>query len=372
MSIDTSRNWPNITCGVRPSGAPAPCPSPEGSNAFLQHYLYDALLDSGWSVAGGSFSGAKSDWVGTTLMDPSEAFFEDLLVEQLDRRMGTLVPSAQGIAIDRFDYSAYFSYKRDDGMSWVPQADGSWGPAQSLLNSHVHTYTRLAAALRAASPTKLMLGNCNTLCRIDLGGIFDGGFSEGAALNAVAWLGLRRPTTLWTYSLDGQSEAALDAFFQQHAVMRAFPMAPMPGNDHSINPGDPVVQQAYFDYAPVFRALRGAEWVLDAIRPVSALPAVAGQVVNVFRSLGTSADPVSPGQLLAVVVLGGNSSSTNITISGPTLFGDSTAVDAFSLVPGAAQAWVPLGRLGVSGSVVLAAAVPMAGTKRKWSGNDST
>ena len=90
-----------MTCGVRPSGAPAPCPTPDGSNSFLQHYLSDALLDDGWSVAGGPFSGAKGDWVGTTLMDPSEPFFEDLLVEQLERRMGSLVPSAQGIAIDR-------------------------------------------------------------------------------------------------------------------------------------------------------------------------------------------------------------------------------------------------------------------------------
>lgn len=101
MSIDTSQNWPNVTCGVRPSGAPAPCPTPDGSNSFLQHFLSDALLDDGWSVAGGPFSGAKGDWVGTTLMDPSEPFFEDLLIEQLERRMGSLVPSAQGIAIDR-------------------------------------------------------------------------------------------------------------------------------------------------------------------------------------------------------------------------------------------------------------------------------
>jgi hypothetical protein len=108
VSIDTTRSWPNVTCGVRPSGAPAPCPMPEGSNAYLQHFLSDALLDSGWSVAHGVFDRAFSDWVGTTDMDPSEPFFEDLLIEQLERRMGPLVPSAQGIAVDRFDYSAFF------------------------------------------------------------------------------------------------------------------------------------------------------------------------------------------------------------------------------------------------------------------------
>ena len=202
VSIDTSRSWSNTTCGERPGGGAAPCPTPDGSNSYLQHFLADALLDSAWRVCCGVSTGAIGDWVGTTLMDPSEPFFSDLLIEQLERRMGSLVPSAQGIAIDRFDYTAYYSYKRDDGVSWVPQRDGTWGPAQSLVNSHVQTYSRMAAVMRAAGPTKVMLGNCNTLCRIDVAGVFDGGFSEGAAVNAVAWLGLRRPAILWTYSLD--------------------------------------------------------------------------------------------------------------------------------------------------------------------------
>jgi hypothetical protein len=361
VNIDTSRSWPNETCGTRPSGAPAPCPTPDGSNAFLQHYLSDSLLDNAWRVCCGASRGAIGDWVGTTLMDPSEPFFEDLLIEQLERRMGALVPSAQGIAIDRFDYTAYYSYKRDDGLSWVPQADGaSYGPAQSLVASHIHVYERMAASLRAASPTKLMLGNCNTLCRIDVAGAFDGGFNEGAAVNAVAWLGLRRPTILWTYSLDGHSDAALDAFFQQHVLMRVFPMAPMPANDHSINPGNAQVQRAYEDYAPIFAALRGLEWVLDAPRPIAAAPPTPGQQANVFRALGTSDAPAAPGTLLAVVVLGAaNASSTAVTVSGASLF-VSAAVDAFGLVPGAAQAWVPLGRLEVvGGASVVARAVPI-------------
>ena len=41
-----------------------------------------------------------------------------------------------------------------------------------------------------------MLNNCNLLCRIDLFRAFDGSFSEGAALNGVAWTGLRQPTIL--------------------------------------------------------------------------------------------------------------------------------------------------------------------------------
>jgi hypothetical protein len=362
VSIDTTKSWPNVTCGERPSGAgPAPCPTPEGSNAYLQHFLSAALLDDAWSVARGFVHGAIGDWVGTTLMDPSEPFFEDLLIEQLGRRMGSgggaPVSAAQGIAVDRFDYSAYYSFKRDDGVSWVPQPSGGWGPAQSLLASHMHVYARMAALLRgaaAASPPgpKVMYGNCNTLCRIDLAASFDGGFSEGAALNAVAFLGLRRPAILWTYSLDGHSAADLDLFFQQHVLMRVWPMAPMPGNDHSITPGgDPGIQAAYEAYAPAFEALRGAEWVLDAARPVAVAEA-GGQggtaLANLFRLAGTSdGPPVVQGELLAVVVFAGGE-TVNVTVSGATLFKEGLVeVDAYALGPVEGAAWAGLGRLPV-------------------------
>ena len=89
----------------------------------------------------------------------------------------------------------------------------------------------------------MMLNNCNLLCRLDEMRAFDGTFSEGAALNGVAWTGVRNPTILWTYGLSS-SLPLLDAFFQQHLLMDVYPMAPMPKNDHSINPGDPVVEQA--------------------------------------------------------------------------------------------------------------------------------
>jgi hypothetical protein len=42
---------------------------------------------------------------------------------------------------------------------------------------------------------------------------------KGAALNGVAWTGLKSPTILWTYNLDHQTDAELDAFFQQHLAV---------------------------------------------------------------------------------------------------------------------------------------------------------
>ena len=110
---------------------------------------------------------------------------------------------------------------------------------------------------------KMMLNNCNLLCRLDEMRAFDGTFSEGASLNAVAWTGLRNPTILWTYALSDDL-AVLNAYFQQHLLMDTYPMAPMPKNDHSITPGSQVVEQAYLDYAPLFDVMHGARWLLTA------------------------------------------------------------------------------------------------------------
>jgi len=137
--------------------------------------------------------------------------------------------------------------------------------------------------------------------------------------------------------------------------MRVFPMAPMPGNDHSIQPGSARVQLAYEDYAPVFKALRGLEWVLDAVRPVATSTGLA----NIFRAMGTSAEPAAPGELLAVVVLGGGANATSVSVAGASLFAAAPAVDAFALVPGAASAWLPLGRIPVPASAVVTVPVPM-------------
>ena len=234
------------------------------------------------------------------------------------------LPHFEGIAIDRLDYSEYFNYGehfgQDDQHSWIP-VNGSgrsagrtnysswvWGPARALRFSYRHTYARLHEVLHApaiaaqralargggtgqvtprAVPQRgvpqpgvpqrgekegggknyMMLQNCNWLCRLDEMRAFDGSFSEGAALNAVAWTGLRSPTIMWTYALEADP-TVLDTFFQQHLLMNVYPMAPMPKNDHSISPGNLVVDQGYMDYAPLFDAMHGARWLLSA-RPAT-------------------------------------------------------------------------------------------------------
>ena len=52
------------------------------------------------------------------------------------------------------------------------------------------------------------------------------------------------------------------------AQTHACPARAVPKNDHSIQPGAPVVDQGYMDYAPMFDAMHGARWLLAA-RPAS-------------------------------------------------------------------------------------------------------
>ena len=221
VSINTNYRGPNTTCGERPNGLPAPCPDPNGSNEFLRDHLWDALLHHRWSQYRGKEMIHKSDWVGTTLMDPMEPIFENLLVEQLQRHIDRL-PNFEGIAIDRLDYSEYFNYGehfgQDDNTSWIPvngsgRSAGStnysswtWGASRALRLSYRHTFSRLhqvlhapaiaarargehhsAARRQGTGKNYMMFQNCNWLCRLDEMKSFDGSFSEGAA--RMRWLG---------------------------------------------------------------------------------------------------------------------------------------------------------------------------------------
>jgi hypothetical protein len=112
-------------------------------------------------------------------MDSMEPVFEDLIVEQAARHNEKL-DYFEGIAIDRLDYSDYFNYGADDGVSWVPhprrtqahlplqpatinETSGfnsasslavpeSWGPARSFRLSYRHTFGRLSREAIHAHP----------------------------------------------------------------------------------------------------------------------------------------------------------------------------------------------------------------------------
>ena len=183
-----------------------------------------------------------------------------------------------------------------------------------------------------------MMMNCNTLCRIDQLEHFDGTFSEGSSLNGVAWTGIAMPSILWTYSLAGQNDRELDAFFQQHLVMNVFPSAPWPSNDHMIQPGDPngSIEQAYLAYGPLFTSMRGARWYLTP-EPVIA----QGVVVNALLA------PTAQGHdLLAPLMLGEPNATVAVDLEVDAAVGallGRETLELALLAPG--QQWRSLGQV---------------------------
>jgi hypothetical protein len=228
--------------------------SQDGGNAYLRDELSDALLRHGWAVDRGSFTKHKMDWVGTTDMDTMVSSFEDLIVEQC-RRHNTKLSAFEGIAIDRLDYSEMFNYDKDDNISWVPLASSTagnssvkWGKARALRLSYRHTFNRLhmecvhpgseeppsrssssattpaGQAAKGAPPSKssknkMMLNNCNSLCRLDEMRAFDGTFSEGAALNAVAWTGVPSPSSHYYFKC---ADSVLTFIYERTGISNTF------------------------------------------------------------------------------------------------------------------------------------------------------
>jgi hypothetical protein len=101
--------------------------------------------------------------------------------------------------------------------------------------------------------------------RIDLLRQTDGFFDEftygGSPLNLTALMGVRRPVLGWT-SEEKNLRPDPDAFFQRYLHLGVYPMAPFPGNDHSLLPGEWVDRQ-YLDYGPMLQWLKGKKWVLE-------------------------------------------------------------------------------------------------------------
>ena len=229
--------------------------------------------------------GCYFTWEDGIVMDCGDPAYRDFLLDQARRHIDEL-PQSSGICIDRLDWMRLYNDRADDGESWF---EGR--PARSLMASWNDLMARLGPLMHQAG--KVVFVN-NHYKRLDLLGHVDGIFDEftytGAPLNLTALLTLRKPALGWT-----DNEAALkpdpDAFFQRYLHMGVYPMAPFPGNDHSLRPSAWVDRQ-YLDYGPLLSAMRGKKWVLEPHCVESATPGVK---VNLFQVPGGYALPVTSG-----------------------------------------------------------------------------
>jgi hypothetical protein len=195
-------------------------------------------------------------WEGCVAMDPGDPAFAEFLVEQAARHLRE-IPDASGISIDRIDWVRLFNHEADDGVAWLGDR-----PVRSLHTSHQQIMERLGALIHGAGKVIFMNNHVKRLEQMrHIDGIFDEFSYGGCSLNSSALLCLRKPALGWTASEDQIRSAGPDHYYQRHLYMGMYPMAPFPGNDHSLCPSE-FADCIATDYGSLFNLLRGKKWVL--------------------------------------------------------------------------------------------------------------
>jgi hypothetical protein len=194
-------------------------------------------------------------WGGAIATDVGDPAYAEFLLDQARLHIEK-IPDAQGICIDRLDWLNDYNWHADDGKSWI---EGR--PVRSLLNSFKGFIPRLSALMHGSGKAMFCNPHMN---RLEMMEHFDGVYNEfghiGHNLNLSAFLCLFKPLLCWTPDKATVMRSP-DEYFQHHVLMGAFPTAPFPGNDHTLQP-DPEVERFYLDYGKMFTLLRGRQWVL--------------------------------------------------------------------------------------------------------------
>jgi len=258
-------------------------------NDFLYHaipgaVLHDAAKQPSWS------------WEGALATDCGDPAYQTFLLDQARRHIKGL-PDADGLCIDRMDWLQRYNPLADDGVSLF-----AGKPARSLVSSWHELMGKLGPMMHAADKVIFVNPHYREVSFLkEVDGIYDefGGIPQ--SLNLCAFLGLRKPVMEWTGSAADLRPDA-DAAFQRHLYMGVFPTAPLPRNDHTINP-DPWADPFYLDYGPLLDALRGRAWVLGP----GAIVGVSGAKANLFAV---------PGGYCVPVVFGGNATQAEVVLRG--------------------------------------------------------
>ena len=248
-------------------------------------------------------------WGKAVVVDCGDPSYKEFLLKQARRHVEDL-PDSAGICIDRMDWLDWDNPNADDGLTW------SEGPARSLLNSWQDLMSELGPMFHQAN--KVIFGN-PMVRRPDVARQLDGFYDEhgdfGFNINTASFLALRKPASMWTRGEDSLKPDP-DAFVQKNLYMGVFLTAPIPGNDHCLNPS-PMAEKLFLDYGPMFNALRGRKWVL--------LP----HVIEVNRPALANVFEVPSGYVVAIGLAGANSSAT-VKLRGLKLKG----FKAEAIVPG--------------------------------------
>jgi hypothetical protein len=236
-------------------------------------------------------------WGKAIALDCGEPAYADFLMDQARRHIEK-IPDSPGICIDRGDWLRLYNEDRDDGVSLF-----AGKPTRSLLVSYKGLLSRLGPLMHDSGNVIFCNNHDKRLDTLRYNdGIFDEFTYAGAPLNLTAFLTLRKPALGWTSNEDNLKPDP-DAFFQKYLHLGVYPMAPFPGNDHSLLPSEWVDKQ-YLDYGPMLDLMRGKKWVLSP----HAVEVVKGHAkVNIFQR---------PGGYVVPVTFGGDSQEVTVKIRG--------------------------------------------------------
>ena len=212
-------------------------------------------------------------WINSVAMDPGDSVFADFIMQQVLKHLDKF-PDIDGFGIDRMDWLGEYNWKADDGLSMV-----GGKPVRSIVNSWKSILSRIGPVIHARG--KGIFVNPH-LHRIDVMKETDGIFNEGgfhaSKMNMTAMLCMFKPAFCWTapskMGTDNGKEVIqmtdfckmilnwdIDEYLQRHLLMGVFPMAPYPGNDHSILP-DPEIEKHYLEYGDMFTAIHEKKYIL--------------------------------------------------------------------------------------------------------------
>jgi len=271
-------------------------------------------------------------WCRSVVMDCGDSAYASFLLRQAEIHIKNF-RDMEGICIDRMDWLGEYNWKADDGLSMIENR-----PVRSLLTSWKRMMMKLGPLMH--KDNKVIFCNPH-IHRIELMTHVDGVFDEQGFMwdnmNLSSFLCLYKPLIVWTPEGRVVDSAGVhyfeyqrwngirirerpDDYLQKILYMGAFPMAPFPGNDHSLNP-DSVMEKYFLDYGPLFALLHEREYVLEphviAVEKDKAL-------VNFF---------VTPLHYVAPVIYG-NSGNVTVMIHYPALLDRSYALQIRALYPG--------------------------------------
>ena len=284
----------NYGCTPLPPQVPPPPNDWTNSTQFLANHFPSAPLPGC----------VNTGWQNGVVLDSTDPGFAAFLLSQVQLKLDVFKGGLAGLAFDRFDHVSQWRHQLapaiDDGLAWCGDA------CHPLLTGFVKLLGEIGALLWRSPPPaagpRLSTANYVGSQRIDTLQFSDGVFTEdyAAHIGLLYASGLsttgKPPNMIWTYSVEEvlAYKPNPDAYFAQHLAHKAFPFAPVAGNDHSILPNAATpIQALYTAWGPLFAPLRGGCWWLED-RPVLAAWASAGSAQG-GRALQANAFTVGGG-----------------------------------------------------------------------------